>query len=52
MTIINWDIAKHPLNWATVILMLMFASLALHLVLSVLDVSAAQPTNTTPTVKE
>lgn len=28
--VINWDLLKHPLNWLTVILMVMIAGAAFH----------------------
>lgn len=34
MQIINWDLASHPMNWMTVFLMVFFASIAAHLILS------------------
>jgi Mg2+ and Co2+ transporter CorA len=32
--VINWPLLKHPLNWLTVILMVMIAGAALHFVLA------------------
>lgn len=31
---INWNLAKRPVNWAVIILMLVIAAMAGHLVLS------------------
>lgn len=39
--IINWNLAKHPTNWLTVILMLVIAGIAGHLTLSWLGVEPA-----------
>lgn len=36
MQIINWDLASHPMNWATVFLMVFLASIVVHLILSAL----------------
>ena len=33
MEFVNWDIAKHPMNWLTVVLMLVIAGAAVHLLL-------------------
>ena len=33
MQIVNWPLAKHPMNWITIWLMLFLAGFALHLVL-------------------
>jgi hypothetical protein len=46
--LINYDLIKHPLNWATVILMLFIASLALHLILTAVT-GPARSTSTTST---
>lgn len=29
-TIINWGLLKHPLNWLTVVLMILIAGMAFH----------------------
>ena len=34
MEIVNWGLLKHPLNWFTVVLMLLIAGFAGHLLLS------------------
>lgn len=41
MTIVNWALLKHPLNWLTVILMLFFAAIAGSLILEGLGVRPA-----------
>jgi len=33
MRIVNWDIIKHPVNWFTVILMVVIAGFAAHYIL-------------------
>jgi hypothetical protein len=33
MEIINWELAKHPMNWVIVILMVMIFGIALSIVL-------------------
>lgn len=33
MQIVNWPLLKHPLNWLTVILMVMIAGAAFHFVM-------------------
>lgn len=33
MEIINFNLIKHPLNWAIIILMVLIAGIAIHLVL-------------------
>jgi hypothetical protein len=33
MEVINFEIIKHPVNWLTVILMVLIAAIALHFVL-------------------
>jgi hypothetical protein len=30
MQIINWEILKHPINWITVVLMVLIAGIAFH----------------------
>lgn len=32
MEVINWPLLKHPMNWLTVLLMVMIASIAFHFV--------------------
>jgi Mg2+ and Co2+ transporter CorA len=32
--VINWPLLKHPLNWLTVILMVMIAGAAFHFVMA------------------
>jgi len=39
MSIINFDILKHPLNWVIVILMVMIFGIAAHLVLDFYNIS-------------
>ena len=34
MEIVNWGLLKHPLNWLTIVLMLLIAGFAGHLLLS------------------
>lgn len=34
MEIVNWGLLKHPLNWFTIVLMLLIAGFAGHLLLS------------------
>lgn len=41
MKIINWPLAKQPLNWLVVILMLVIVGMAGHLLLSYLGVEPA-----------
>lgn len=38
---LNWGILKHPLNWVTVLMMLILAGIAGHLVLSTLGIEPA-----------
>jgi hypothetical protein len=33
MQLINWEIAKHPMNWVIVLLMLIFAGAAIHIII-------------------
>ncbi len=33
MEVINWEIIKHPVNWLTVILMVLIAAIAFHFIL-------------------
>jgi hypothetical protein len=39
MQIVNWNLVKHPMNWATVILMLLIAAVGGALVLQGLGVT-------------
>jgi hypothetical protein len=41
MEVINWRIAKHPLNWITVFLMVFIGGIAIHFVLAHLGVQPA-----------
>jgi hypothetical protein len=41
MQIINWEIAKHPMNWVIVFLMVLIAGLFVHLVLRLYGVEPA-----------
>lgn len=34
MEIVNFDLLKHPMNWVTVVLMVLIAGIALHLILN------------------
>jgi hypothetical protein len=36
MQLINWKIASHPLNWATIVVMLLFAGFGAHLLMQLL----------------
>jgi hypothetical protein len=47
MTVINWDIALHPLNWVTLFLMVFIAGIAIHLVLQYLAPAAAEANSNT-----
>lgn len=38
---LNWSVLKSPLNWVTILLMLILAGIAGHLVLSVLGIEPA-----------
>lgn len=42
---LNWGLLKNPLNWVVVILMLVIAGMAGHLILSYFGVEPAQPTS-------
>jgi hypothetical protein len=33
MDVVNFGLLKHPMNWVTVVLMLLIAGIAVHLVL-------------------
>lgn len=39
MELINFDLAKHPLNWVVVILMVMIFGIGIHLVLDFYNIS-------------
>lgn len=39
--IINWGLVKHPMNWVTIVLMLVIAGIAGHLALSYFGVESA-----------
>jgi hypothetical protein len=39
MEIINWRIAKHPLNWVTLFLFVFIAGIAFHFILTLLGKS-------------
>lgn len=41
MQIVNIGILKNPLNWATILLMLLIAGIAGHLVLSLFNIEPA-----------
>ena len=34
MEFINWDLAKRPMNWVHIFLMVLIAGIAVHLILS------------------
>ena len=36
MQLINWKIASHPLNWATIVVMLLIAGAGAHLLMQLL----------------
>jgi hypothetical protein len=40
MTIVNWGLMKHPLNWLTIILMVLIAGAAFHFLSEHLKLSA------------
>jgi hypothetical protein len=41
MEVVNWELIKHPLNWVTVLLMVMIFGIALSLVLAFYGVTPA-----------
>lgn len=45
MKVINWRLVSHPLNWATVILMVLIAGLFGHYILEYLGISPATAKN-------
>jgi hypothetical protein len=44
VTLINWGIIKHPVNWITVMLMVLIAGIAIHLVLQFYGLTPAKST--------
>ena len=44
MQVVNWDLLKHPMNWAVVILMVLIAGVFVHLVLDFYGVNAGKTT--------
>lgn len=34
MQIVNWELMRHPLNWATIILMVVIGGAALHFIMA------------------
>ncbi len=45
MTILNWKLISHPMNWLIILLMLAIAGIFGHLLLSVLDQEPATGIN-------
>jgi energy-converting hydrogenase Eha subunit C len=46
MDIVNWPLAKHPMNWVIIMLMLVIAGFVLHLVCGhYADVRDSPPTS-------
>lgn len=43
--LINWKLAKSPINWATILLMLIMAATAGHLLLSLAGIEPATSDN-------
>lgn len=43
--LINWNLVKHPMNWAVILLMLLIAAMAGHLVLSYFGIEPATADN-------
>lgn len=43
--LVNWSLLKNPVNWIIVVLMLVFAGVALDLVLSYLQTQTPQPSS-------
>lgn len=41
MRLINWKLASHPLNWATIVVMLLIAGAGAHLLLQYLGQTPA-----------
>lgn len=41
LSMLNWSILKHPLNWIIILMMLILAGIAGHLVLSTLGIEPA-----------
>lgn len=46
MTVLNWSLIKHPLNWLIILLMLVLAAMGGHLLLSYAGLEPA--TNSKP----
>lgn len=46
MTLINWNLIKSPLNWFTILLMVLIAGIAIHLVMEHHNVNPAIPSQT------
>lgn len=44
MDIVNWNLLKHPVNWFTIVLMVLLAAIAGHLTLSYLGIEPATGT--------
>jgi hypothetical protein len=44
MTVVNWDLMKHPINWFVVVLMVLIAGVGTHFVIQHLK----QSVTTTP----
>lgn len=40
MQFINWELVKHPMNWLTVLLMVLIAGIFVHLVLDMYGVTS------------
>lgn len=45
---LNWQLMKHPMNWVTILLMLVLAGIAGHLALTYFGFAPAQPQNNVP----
>jgi hypothetical protein len=45
MQLINWNLAKQPVNWLTIFLMLFIAAMAGHLALSYFGIEPATADN-------
>jgi hypothetical protein len=43
LQLINWQLAKHPLNWVIILLMVLLAGIALHLVLDFYNMNPGTP---------
>jgi hypothetical protein len=44
MTVINWELVKHPMNWVIIILMVLLFGVFLHLILDFYGVRAETAT--------